>query len=481
MCPFMDNFIPKLRILTLALLNKNIMVQKEGKILIIDDDEYIRLSLRVLLEDSYSQVEVISNPDLIPNKVLSSSFEVVLLDMNFTPGEISGKEGIKWLKWFTSNSPDSSVVIITAYADIELAVEAVRLGAIDFIVKPWQNEKIISTVNAAFQLSKSRKELNSIQLRQKALGRISSSPFEEIVGNSKQIRTIFETITKVAPTDANVLILGENGTGKELVARALHRLSSRNNNIFISVDIGAIPESLFESELFGHQKGAFTDAKEERIGRFEAASGGTLFLDEIGNLTPVLQAKLLSAIQNRKINRLGSNKTIDIDVRLVCATNCDLQNLVQNGSFRQDLLYRINTVEIHLPPLRERMEDIPLLIYHFIDFYCKKYNRSKLKVPEHIIKKLQKYHWPGNIRELRHSIERAVILSDTDTLRVTDFLFTETEKPQGFPNDNFNLDDLEHWAIVECLKKHQGNVSKAAEELGLTRGALYRRFEKYRM
>ena len=455
------------------------MISKDGKILIVDDDELIRFSLKVLLDDYSSFTECIGNPEQIPAKLASTSFDVVILDMNFTPGDISGKEGLKWIEWISNNATDISIIVITAYADIELAVEAVRMGAMDFVVKPWQNEKMIATVHAAYQLSASRKELSSMHQRQKALGRISSLPFEEMIGRSAQMRKVFDTITKVAPTDANVLILGENGTGKELVARALHRLSPRNCNVFISVDIGAIPESLFESELFGHQKGAFTDAKEERIGRFEAASGGSLFLDEIGNLPSTLQAKLLSAIQNRKINRLGSNKAIDVDVRLISATNGDLTSMAKSGSFRQDLLYRINTVEITLPPLRERAEDLPLLVDHFINQFCKKYNRPKFKVPEHVIKKLQKYHWPGNIRELRHAIERVVILSESDTLRSTDFFFSETEKPQGFPLDSYNIDNLEHWAIAECLKKHQGNVSKAAEELGITRGALYRRFEKY--
>ena len=455
------------------------MYQKAGRILIVDDDEFVRLSLKVLLEDYYYSIEGIENPDEIVSKVSSSTYEVVLLDMNFSPGDTSGKEGLKWLEWLTINASDSSVIIITAYADIELAVKAVQIGATDFVVKPWQNEKLLATINSAFQLSKSRKELNSMQQRQMALGRISGSPFEEMIGGSQAMHKVFDAIRKVASTDANVLILGENGSGKELVARALHRMSERNKNVFITVDVGAIPESLFESELFGHQKGAYTDAKEERIGRFEAASGGTLFLDEIGNIPGNLQSKLLSAIQNRKITRLGSTKTIDIDVRLICATNCDLTEMSQSGAFRQDLLYRINTVEIKLPPLRERLEDIPLLVNHFVKQYCKKYNRPLLKIPEHVIKKLQKYHWPGNVRELRHSIERVIILSDGDSLRSTDFLFPDSEKPQGFPTEDFNLEKLEHWAISECLKKYQGNVSKAATELGITRGALYRRFEKH--
>jgi two-component system response regulator HydG len=466
----MDNFKPKLIILTLAMINKMVMAQNDGKILIVDDDEFVRLSLKVLLDDYFSSIDCIENPAQIPDKLSAANFDVVLLDMNFIPGDLSGKEGLKWLKWIVSNFPDVSIVIITAYADLELAIEALRIGAIDFVVKPWQNEKMIATTNAAYQLSLSRRELNSIHQIQRAIGRISGLPFEEMVGNSEQMRKVYDAITKVAPTEANVLILGENGTGKELVARALHRISPRNNNVFITVDVGAIPESLFESELFGHQKGAFTDAHEERVGRFEAASGGTLFLDEIGNLPGNLQSKLLSAIQNRKITRLGSNRNVDIDVRLICATNCDLLKMSSSGKFRQDLT---------LPPLRDRLYDIPRLINHFVSHFCKKYKRPLLKIPDHVTKKLQKYHWPGNVRELRHAIERVIILSEGDVLRSTDFYFPESDKPQGFPLDNYNLDNLEFWAIAECLKKHQGNVSKAATELGITRGALYRRFEKY--
>ncbi len=455
------------------------MIQKDRKLLIVDDDEYIRLSLKVLLDEHFAQIDSLDNPDSIPSMLSSTSYDVVLLDMNFRAGDISGKEGLKWLNWVIANQPDTSVVIITAYANVELAVEAVQMGATDFVVKPWHNEKMIATISAAIQLSASKKELSVMHQRQSALGRISGLPFEEMIGSSAPMRKVFEAISKVAGTDANVLILGENGTGKELVARALHRFSERKNGVFITVDVGAIPETLFESELFGHQKGAFTDAKEDRVGRFEAASGGTLFLDEIGNIPQNLQSKLLSAIQNRKINRLGSNRSIDIDVRLICATNCNLLEMTNSGKFRQDLLYRINTVEITLPPLRDRLDDIPILVNHFVNLFCRKYNHPILKTPDHVIKKLQKYHWPGNVRELRHTIERVIILSDGDTLRSTDFLFPESEKPQGFPIDSYNLDSLELWAINECMKKHQGNVSKTAAELGLTRGALYRRFEKY--
>jgi DNA-binding NtrC family response regulator len=475
----MDSNEPILIIINLACNNFKNMATSVQKLLIVDDDEYIRLSLKVLLDDCFEQIETVANPNDLKDFFRSNSCDVVLLDMNFVPGEISGREGLKWLEWIRTNSPEVSVVVITAYADIELAVEAIRMGALDFVVKPWQNEKLIATVNAAIQLSQNKRELKSIQAKQKAIGRLSSSPFDEMIGNSSQIRKVFETITKVGPTDANVLILGENGTGKELVARAIHKVSERKNNVFITVDVGAIPESLFESELFGHQRGAFTDAKEERIGRFETASGGTLFLDEIGNLPLNLQSKLLSAIQNRQIFKLGSTKPIDIDVRLICATNGNLNQMIQQGGFRQDLLYRINTVEVNIPPLRDRADDIPLLVYHFTNLYCKKYSRPNLKLPDHVTKKLQKYHWPGNVRELKHSIERAVILSDNEVLRSSDFLFPESDKPHGFPLENLNLENIERWTISECLKKHQGNVSQAAMELGITRGALYRRFERY--
>lgn len=455
------------------------MSSKEGRILIVDDDEYVRLSLRVLLEDHYLQVDCIGNPNQISQKTASANYDIVVLDMNFTPGETSGSEGMKWLNWIIENFPDISVIIITAYGDLSLAIDAIRSGAVDFLVKPWENEKMLATVNSAFLLSKSKKELASLNQRQKAYGRLSGSPFEEIIGKSAAIRNVFETISKVSPTDANVLVLGENGTGKELVARAIHRLSPRKSGVFVSVDVSAIPDTLFESELFGHKKGAFTDASEDRAGRFEAATGGTLFLDEIGNIPLTLQSRLLSAIQNKEVTRLGSNKPIGVDVRLVCATNSNLLQEVQDGLFRQDLLYRINTVEITLPPLRERTDDIPLLVVHFVQMFCRKYNRPLLKIPDHVIRKLQKYHWPGNVRELKHAIERVVILSESEGLRSADFLFSEAGKPAGFPLHDYNLDKLEYWAISECLKKYQGNVSKAATELGLTRGALYRRIEKH--
>lgn len=457
------------------------MKAKEGKILVVDDDDHVRLSLRVLLEDSYAIVDCISKPEQLISRFQSTMYDVVLLDMNFAPGVTSGSEGLQWLKWIYEQSQEVSVVVITAYADVSLAVDAVKSGAVDFVVKPWSNEKMLASVNAAYQLAVSKKAYSKLNQQQKSVGRLSASPFDEIIGKSAEIRKVFDTISKVAPTDANVLILGENGTGKELVARAIHRLSTRDSGLFVTVDVGAIPETLFESELFGHKKGAFTDAREDRIGRFETANGGTLFLDEIGNIPLNLQSRLLSVIQNREVTRLGSNKPVNVDVRLICATNIDLLQSIQNGSFRQDLMYRINTVEIHLPPLRERADDIPLLVAHFVQQFCRKYNRPLLKIPDYVIRKLQKYSWPGNVRELQHAIERVVILSEGDGLKSADFLFAEMGKPTGFPLDDLNLDNLERWAIDECIKKHYGNISKAAKELGVTRGALYRRIGKHKL
>lgn len=450
-----------------------------GRILVVDDDELIRLSLKVLLEEHFASIEGVGDPDLLPQVLKSGGFDLVVLDMNFHPGDSSGEEGLFWIRKIGELLPGIPVVVITAYADVYLAVKALQAGAADFVVKPWQNEKILATITAAYRLSQSRQEVSLLKDSRRTLNSFSGWQYEEMVGRSSAIRKVFETISKVAPTDANVLILGENGTGKELVAQAIHRLSNRSQEVFVAVDAGAIPETLFESELFGHKKGAFTDAKEDRVGRFEAASGGTIFLDELGNIPLSLQTKLLSVLQNRRVTRIGGHNPTEIDVRLVCATNMDLNRAVQEGSFRQDLLYRINTVEIVLPPLRERIEDIPLLVTHFLEIFCKKYGKPTLKAPDYVVKKLQKYHWPGNIRELKHAIERAVIMSDSDSLRSSEFLFSEASTPTGFPLDNLRLDELEKWAIAECLKKNQGNVTRAAQELGITRGALYRRIEQY--
>lgn len=447
--------------------------------MIIDDDPYILLSVSTLLEQYYSKVQTLKDPSLIPSELLAGAWDVILLDMNFKPGDTSGEEGIRWLKKMLKDDPSLNIIIITAYGDVNVAVEAMKIGAIDFIVKPWQNEKLISTVSAAFKLSQSKKKVHQLQLQKSVLSSTLDYNYSEIIGNSSAILQLKSDIDKIAGTDVNVLILGENGTGKELVAREIHRQSPRRDEVFINVDLGSLSETLFESELFGHLKGAFTDASEDRIGRFEAASGGTLFLDEIGNLTLPLQAKLLSSLQNREIYRVGSNRPIEVNIRLISATNQAIKQMVAQGSFRQDLLYRINTVEIEIPPLRERQEDIPLLVNHYVLFYSRKYRKGKLSIPEQVIRRLQQYEWPGNIRELQHAVERAVIMSDGKILKISDFQILGRDDQADMIRDNYNLEVLEKWAIDRCLKKYGGNISKAAYELGLTRGSLYRRMEKY--
>jgi DNA-binding NtrC family response regulator len=455
------------------------MAKKTGKILVVDDDQYVTLSLRMLLEQHFKQVIVLNSPKLIPETLAQQVFDVVLLDMNFSPGETSGKMGIKWLHKIIATDPNTSVILMTAYGEVDIAVQAIKDGAVDFVVKPFQNEKLVSTVTAGYQLSQSKKAVKHLRSQKEMLSSAMDHQYANMIGKSAVMQGVFQTVEKVAQTDANVLILGENGTGKELIARAVHRNSPRANEVFISVDLGAVSETLFESELFGHTKGAFTDAKETRIGRFEAASGGTLFLDEIGNLSLPLQAKLLAVLQNRQVVRVGSNQPIDIDIRLVCATNMNLPKMVKEGTFRQDLLYRINTIAIQLPALRERDEDIPLLAEHFLKIYCKKYQKPELRVPEYVVKKLQKYYWHGNVRELQHALERAVILSDGVNLKSSDFQFLNDDTEEDRQVENYNLEDLEKWAIKNALVKHKGNVSHAAKELGLTRGSMYRRMEKY--
>lgn len=454
------------------------MQKQQGKILIVDDDNYVAISLKMYLEQHFKEVTTINTPDQIPNELQKLDIDVVLLDMNFQQGEASGKEGMKWLKKILQLSSDTSVVLMTAYGDINLAVDAIKEGASDFLVKPWQNEKLLATVNTAYQLNREKRTVKHLRSKQKYITNLNNQ-YSDIIGQSKEMKSVYRQIQKVAVTDANVLILGDNGTGKELVAKALHKNSHRADEAFISVDLGAISETLFESELFGHKKGAFTDAKEDRIGRFEAASGGTIFLDEVGNIPLSLQAKLLTVLQNRQVTKLGTNEPIDIDVRLVCATNSNIQQMVKENTFREDLLYRMNTVEIPLPSLKERLDDIPLLTEHFLKLYCKKYNKEGIRIPEYVIKKLQGYHWPGNIRELQHAIERAVIMSDGGEFQSGDFLLVSQEQGAASTIDNYNLENLEEWAVKNAIKKHRGNISHAASELGLSRGAMYRRMEKY--
>jgi len=456
------------------------MGKKSGKILLVDDDEDVLHAARLFLKQHVETIHIEKSPQTIPALLKNESYDVILLDMNFTRDVSSGSEGFYWLNKILEIDPSAVVILITAYGDVQMAVRAIKEGATDFILKPWQNEKLLATLSAALNLRWSLVEVDSLRSRQKQLSADLDKPFHNFIGISSAMQQVFATIQKVSKTEANILILGENGTGKELVARELHRQSPRTNEVFISVDIGSISETLFESELFGHAKGAFTDARENRAGRFEIASGGTLFLDEIGNLPLHLQAKLLTVLEKRRVIRLGTNKPIPIDVRLVCATNMSIQEMVTEKKFRQDLLYRINTVEISLPPLRERHEDIPLLFEHFLKIYSKKYKKSIMRASPTALKKLQKYNWPGNVRELQHTIERVVIMSDSEILQPSDFFFSAPEtKEEHITFENYNLEEAEKVLIRKAISKHGGNISQAAKELGLTRTSLYRRLEKY--
>ncbi|HPN37984.1 MAG TPA: sigma-54 dependent transcriptional regulator [Melioribacteraceae bacterium] len=453
-----------------------------SKVLIIDDNEDVLLAGRLLLKQQADVVITEKNPENILSLVSSQIYDVIFLDMNFTKDMTSGNEGFFWLKEILKVDPLAVVILITAYGDVEMAVKAMKEGATDFVLKPWQNEKFLATFFSALKLRESRIELEKVKNKQEFILSSCENSFGDIIGTSTSMKKVFNTINKVAETDANVLILGENGTGKELVARSLYKKSNRRKEVFISVDMGAITHSLFESELFGHTKGAFTDAKEDRPGRFEVASGGTLFLDEIGNIPIELQVKLLTAIQKHQITRIGSNKIINIDIRLICATNMPIYDLVNTNKFRQDLLYRINTVEINLPPLREREEDILLLAEHFLTSFKKKYNKPNLIFDRSTFKQFESYNWPGNVRELQHSIERAVILCDNNKLMPSDFFFNKANsKKDNLVDDNFNLEEIERNIIQKAMAKYQGNITKVAKELGLTRTSLYRRMEKYNL
>jgi DNA-binding NtrC family response regulator len=457
------------------------MEQKQGKILIVDDNEDLLKAARMFLKRHFAQVDIEKNPEAIPSLMNNDDYDVILLDMNFTKDVSSGSEGYYWLEKILQLDPSSVVVLITAYGDIQMAVKAIKAGATDFVLKPWENEKLLATLYSAMRLRESRDTIESLKIKNQEINLELNNRFSEIIGQSLSMQKIFQTIDRVARTDANVLILGENGTGKELIARAIHRHSSRQKENFVSVDLGSITETLFETELFGHKKGSFTDAKEDRAGRFELSNGGTLFLDEIGNLSMPLQAKLLTVLQNRRVSRVGSNKETAIDIRLICATNMPLYEMVKDNRFRQDLLYRINTIEIEIPSLRDRIEDIPLLANHFLKHYADKYGKSVTKISEGAMTRMHKHPWPGNIRELQHSIERAVILSNASVLQPEDFNFTPvTQKEDGqLSLEQYNLEEVEKILIRKVLKKYNGNITQAASELGLTRSSLYRRLEKY--
>ncbi len=450
---------------------------KDGNILIIDDDEGILATSRVVLRHHFKKLVCLTHPDLVSGLDDFASFDVVMLDMNFRPGATSGSEGMEALRKLLSINPGAHIVMITAYADIHLAVHAMKEGAVDFIVKPWDNERLLATVRSVFRLSKSRRKVQELEQKQKNLNQAINYHGGKLIGDSPCMKDLKNMIARVGQTDANILVLGENGSGKELVAREIHRLSHRSEKAFVAVDLGAIPESLFESELFGYVKGAFTDAAEDKAGRFEMADGGTLFLDEIGNLDLKLQSKLLSVLQNREVFRLGSNKAIPLDVRLLCATNMPLRTMVGDGRFREDLLYRINTLEINVPPLRDRIEDLPQLLDYFIAQYATRYAKNVKGVQAAALSRLKRYRWPGNIRELRHLSERAVILSEGTMLQSTDFALHEDVVHDAPPV--LNLEKLEKTAIAAAIEKHQGNLSNAAKELGLGRTTLYRKMEKY--
>ena len=453
---------------------------KQGTIVVVDDNKHVLTALKLLLNHYFENVILLSSPNTLLRQIEAHQPDVVLLDMNFSSGINTGNEGLFWLREVKKQSVDTPVVLFTAYADISLAVQALKEGAADFIVKPWDNAKLIATLNAAKALNESR----NTQHAKDSLAQGNTTSSQELSicwGESPAMMQLHRMITKVAHTPANILITGENGTGKEIVARKIHQLSRRKNKPLIKVDMGAIVATLFESELFGHAKGSFTDAKADRVGKFEAANYGTLFLDEIGNLDISMQVKLLSVLQTRTVTRVGSNTPIPIDIRLICATNTDLPLAVQEGNFREDLFYRINTIELKVPPLRERVDDIPLLARFFLDKYASKYHGYPMYISPEAIAKLQQYTWPGNVRELQHAIEKAVILSGEHTLQATDFMLRIEEPSVQTELVGLTLQDMEKRMIEHSLIQNDGNISAVANELGITRPTLYNKIKKYKL
>ena len=455
------------------------MSKQEGKILIIDDNKEVLSTLKLFLQYEFKEVIILDNPNRIPEYFRKDDYDVILLDMNFFAGLTSGNEGLYWFNQIKKYDKDAVIVFITAYADIGLAVNTIKQGAFDFVMKPWDNDKLLTTLKAAYKHRKSLKELRNSKNIQKTLKEDINKPFSSIIGRSNRIKHVFSIIEKVAQTDANILLIGENGTGKELIAREIYRLSDRKDKIFLNVDMNTLSDSLFESELFGYVKGSFTDAKEDRTGRFETASGGTLFLDEIGNLPLHLQSKLLTVLENREFVKVGESKPQKFDVRLICATNKNIEQLVSDGLFREDLLYRINTIKIEIPPLRDRQEDIIPIANHFLKIYSSKYDKGNLKFNHSAIQKLEEHQWPGNIRELKHTIEKVVILSDKMIIDETDLQLTSSA---GFGINllkAMTLEEIEKQVIDKTLKKHKGNLTKTAKELGIIRQTLYNKIKKY--
>jgi len=440
----------------------------KGNILIVDDNKSILSALEILLAPEFQTVTTLSDPNQIPTELRKKEYNLVILDMNFNAGINTGNEGIYWLSRIKETNPEISVVMITAYGDVELTVKALKTGATDFVLKPWDNAKMMATLKSALQLNLSKKEVSQLKEKEKGLKSEINREQKYIVGSSPQLMNVLNLVRKVAKTDANVLITGENGTGKELIAQEIHRLSKRAEEVLVSVDMGAITETLFESELFGHVKGAFTDARENRPGKFEVADKGSLFLDEIGNLSFHLQAKLLAAIQNRQISRIGSNQTVPVDIRLICATNKNLESMVHEGLFREDLLYRINTIQVEVPPLRERGNDVLVLADFFLKKYSSKYNKPNLKINQQAQDKLLKYAWPGNIRELQHTV----------VLKPEDFFMRPILSGKNVSTE-ITLEEMEKRMINLAIEKNGGNLSAAADQLGITRQTLYNKIKKF--
>lgn len=454
------------------------MNKYQGTVLIIDDDDHVVLTSRMILKQYFETIETLSSPKTLESFLKGREIDVILLDMNFSAGVTSGNEGIFWMNRIRVLSPLTQVVLQTAYGDIELAVKSIKEGAVDFLPKPWDKEKLVTTMVNAYHQAQARKENRNLKSKQQALQDHLNKNESPFIASASSMQPVLSAIDSVAVTDASVLILGEHGTGKELVARAIHQRSNRAHEPFIVVDVGALPPALFESEMFGHERGAFTDAKESRIGKFELAHKGTLFLDEIGNIPPELQIKLLSAIQTKSVCKVGSNTAVAIDVRIICATNAPVYEYVKKGIFRQDLFYRIKTIEINLPPLRDRMEDLPALFQYYFEYYTKRYGKS-LEAGANLLADLRKYKWPGNIRELQHAIERAVILCREPVLQVSDFQLLDVIETPLLLTETLNISEMEREVIRKALMKCGNNLTRAAEELGIGRTTLYRKIEEY--
>jgi DNA-binding NtrC family response regulator len=452
-----------------------------SKLLIVDDHKQVLKALIQLLEPEFDSITALSNPNQIISYINKEEFDVILLDMNFSAGVNTGNEGIYWLNRILKSDPLAAVVMITAYSDVNLAVKAIKEGATDFVVKPWDNNKLIISLQAAYKLRQTKIENKKLRDRQKQINKGIINQSDRLIGKSQPIEKVLQIIKKVARTDANVLVVGENGTGKELIVKEIHNNSRRADEAFINIDIGTITETLFESEMFGHVKGSFTDAKEDKTGWFETASGGTLFLDEIGNLSLTMQSKLLTAIQNRVVYKVGSKTPIPFNIRLVCATNKKLEEMVSKNLFREDLYYRINTIVIEIPPLRDRGEDIILLAEHFLKEYAGKYEKFQLKFSSKTLDKLLKYNWPGNVRELRHTIEKAVILCESDILKPEDFLISHSSQKPFLEQKPLTFAETEKQALQIALSNNNGSVLKAAKELGLARQTMYNKMQKYNL